>query len=135
MEDILRSYKKLTLHTKVYPLKAIVNACYSLIDRYYFYLDIPKLAPNKIAVYFKPKKASRADRSACVRELTDALLHAILRLQLSKSNKRLREYIVGSALYSHLASSGLPAGRGKAKSDDPLGIGVAWEEKYAAKKN
>lgn len=138
MKNFLRSYKKLSLHAKVYPLKAVVNACYSLIDKYYFYLDIPKSTPNKILVYFRLKKTNRNEISVFGRELMDALLHAVLRLQLSKSNKRIREYIVGSALYSHLSVSGQESflgGSSEGKLDDPLEIGVPWEKKYAAKKN
>ena len=138
MKDFLEGYKKLTLHTIAYPVEAVTNACYSFIDNYYFFLDIPGKTPHKIVVYFKPKKTTHLKKTGFVNEFRDALLYAVLRLQLAKNNKRLREYIVGSALYSNLMPSGQEGfltGIDNGKMDDPLGIGVPWEEKYASKKN
>lgn len=136
MKNIPHGYKKMTLHTDVYSLEAVVNACYSFIDKYYFYLDIP--IPNKVTVYFKLKKGTRGNHSVFVHELRNELLYAVLRLQLAKKNKRLREYIVGSALFSHLMSPGqeqnMPAWK-NGELEDPLGIGVTWENKYGKKKS
>jgi hypothetical protein len=70
------------------------------------------------------------------------LLHATLRLQISKNNKKIREYIVGTALGSSLPVSDLfTLGKDQSKDglvdplDDPLKIALPWEEKYGKKKS
>jgi len=62
-------------------------------------------------------------------------LNYSLRYQISKRNKRIREYIVGSALLGSL-----PKKQTEDKEDkedwqkDPLKIADHWEEKYTKKK-
>lgn len=123
------------LTTNVYPLEAILNACYVFIDRAYIFLDADAKGMN-IKVNLKGKKElSSKEMDALKGDFMNELLHAALRFTLNKNNKKIREYIIGRALYSDIFSSSLlsdKSGNGDFK-DDPLGIAIPWEKKHSKK--
>lgn len=126
---------KIELNSKIYPLEAILNACYIFIDRAYIFLDSdPK--GNQIKVSIKGKKRLTQKQLEVLKgEFTNELLHSALRYQISKNNKKIREYIIGRALYSALPTPDLFTASGKLDyQEDPLGIAIPWEEKYGKKK-
>jgi len=126
---------EIKLNSKIYPVEAILNACYLFIDRAYIFLDSdPKGIQIKIS--FKSKSGdSKKQLEALKGEFMNELLHCVLRYGISKDNKKIREYIVGRALYSVLPSSEAVSSNDKINyQDDPLGIAKPWEKKYGKQK-
>ncbi|HAJ56629.1 MAG TPA: His-Xaa-Ser system protein HxsD [Candidatus Omnitrophica bacterium] len=126
---------KITLDTRIYPLEAIMNACYAFIDRAYVSLDRPSKETARVDL--KDKKT--ADKNAgknLKEEFLNELLHSSVRYQISKNNRKIREYIVGRALYSPVLSETIGPDGGKELDylEDPLGIAIPWEKKYGKKK-
>lgn len=121
------------LKEKLYPLEAILNACYSFLDRAYVYLD-DKQNNGNISVLLKPKKKIAKNRLQTLEgEFMNEILQAVLRYQISKNNRKIRELIIGRALYSALNDPNLAPSSNEGKSEyqeDPLGIAIPWENKF-----
>jgi len=128
------------LNSKIYPLEAILNASYMFIDRAYIFLDSDS-RKNGIVVSLKGKQRLSPKKLEDLRgEFMNELLHCALRYKISKNNKKIREYIIGRALYSALPVSMeetiLDEDSGKLDyQQDPLGIAIPWEEKYGKKRD
>jgi len=119
-----------TLDLRVYPLEAIYLAAYSLLDRFYIFLD--SSSPQKVKVSLKVKGGSSSQKGDSRGEFYNELLNASLRLKVAKLGKKVREAIIGQAL---LSSLGEATTKEEADfQDDPLGIATPWEEKYGNKK-
>ena len=124
------------LNAKNYPLEAIYSTAYAFIDRAYVCLDgSPK---KEIKVYLKGKeKLSDKKLEKLQGEFLNELLNYLLRVEIARRNKKIRESIVTAALASGL-ESGLFGVASDAQPDnswveDPLGIAVPWEEKHLEK--
>ena len=92
----------ITLHTQAYPLETILQTCYQFIEQVYFNLDFDESGKKiivKIAV--KPEALSKFKNKEFRGKFLEELLHASLRHTINQRNQKLREYIVGSALFSH----------------------------------
>jgi His-Xaa-Ser system protein HxsD len=130
---------KFRLDSKIYPTEAILNACYAFIDRAYIFLDSNSKAED-IIVSFKGKGRPSGKHLDMLRgEFMNELLHCALRCRISKENKKIREYIIGRALYSASPSlkEEILLGSSSKEPDyknDSLGIAVPWEEKYGKSK-
>jgi len=122
------------LNSKVYPLEAIYSASYVFLDRTYIYLDGDPA--KKITIFLKGKeKLSNKQLKSLFGEFHNELLNYLLRTEIAKRNKQVRDFIVGTALVSSLPLAGLSSEDSKESYlDDPLGIVVPWEEKYGRKK-
>ena len=121
---------EINLNPKIYPLEAILNTCYNFIDHTYIFLD-SNLQGDQIRVSLKgKKKISKKKLEALKGEFMNELLHSSLRYLVSKNNKKIREYIIGRALYSALSTSELSPSEKLDYQEDPLGIAIPWEEKY-----
>lgn len=131
-----------TLGLATYPMDAIYGASYVFIDRCYVYLD--KAADKRIEVVLRGKEPlDREALEALAGAFSNELLHQVLRIRLAKRTGKVREMIVGRALFSAERSA---QGQGDEDDfqddfddfgeddddylDDPLGIAVPWEEKY-----
>ena len=121
---------KTTIDARVYPLEAIYGAAYVFLDRAYLRLDgNPK---KEILVILKGKKELTEKQLGKLRdEFLNELLNYGLRYKISESNKKIREYVVGKALFPTMS----PEIEGTEEKDedwqkDDLGIAVPWEEKY-----
>ncbi|MGE5279681.1 MAG: His-Xaa-Ser system protein HxsD [Deltaproteobacteria bacterium] len=125
----------ITVNSKLYPLEAILNACYAFIDRAYFFLDEDPRHPHLIRVAIKMKKGTGNGKADALRDqFNNELLHCSLRHRVSKANKRIREYIIGRALYFvSPIQEGTPT-ESLPYADDPLHIAKPWEERYGRKK-
>lgn len=114
------------LNIKLYPLEAIYGACYVFIDKFYIYfreIDVK----NNVVVEMKPKnKLKQGDIEIVRGEFFNELLNYTHRINISKNNKKIREYMVERALFSAIDDDF----DGDNDFDDPLGIAVPWEEKY-----
>jgi len=134
------------LDEKFYSLEAIYGACYVFVDRAYIFLEDG--GKQKVKASFRLKKGgSDKELRTLQGEFLNELLNYVLRVNLSKENKKIRQQIVEQALFSatNLASirekcaceeEVAPAPEiGYSFEDDPLGIAVPWEEKYGKKKD
>jgi len=121
---------KIRLNSRIYNLEAILSACYAFIDRAYIFLD-SDCKGEKIIVSLKSKKKISKKISRFLKEeFKNELLHCCLRYKISRSSKKIREYIVGRALYSVLPDSDLfSSDKELDYQKDPLGIAMPWEEK------
>ncbi len=115
--------------TSVYPLTAIYAASYVFIDTAYVLLD-KGTKKDEIVVQLKAKEGfSEKQKEALKGEFQNELLNCALREAVAKENVKIREYIVGQALYSSVQDMGT-APASSEYADDPLEIAVPWEEKY-----
>jgi len=115
-----------SLNSEIVSLESVYSTCYAFVDRFYIYLD----KKNKnIIVSLQPKEGFIAKTTEG--EFRNELLSNLLREKIAKNNLKIREYIIGQALYSS-ASSEIDEFFGKAGNDyqeDPLDIAIPWEEK------
>lgn len=147
------------INPKLYSLEAVYGAAYAFLDKAYIYLEQGPKA--KIQVNLKGKeKLTKKGLEALKGEFLNELLNFSLREKISKSNKKIREYIVARALVSVSQQEGSPE-RGEEPlcedpskiiipwrnekqkkhpeekpvwKKDPQGIAVPWEEKHLTKK-
>lgn len=119
------------LKTSIYPLEAILNTCYAFTDRNYIFLDTDSRG-RRVKVSIKAKKKVCNKQSSLLQgEFINELLHCALRYKISKNNKTIREYIVGTALYSILPAVTNSASESESNlyRQDPLGIAKSWRKR------
>jgi His-Xaa-Ser system protein HxsD len=121
----------LKVDMSIYPLSAVYAAAYVFLDRAYVLLD--KGAKNQVIVQLKGKEELTEPKKTALRgEFGNELLNCALRESIAKENVKIREYVVGQALYSSVQDmTAAPADADYL--DDPLEIAVPWEEKYGDK--
>jgi His-Xaa-Ser system protein HxsD len=127
-----------TIGLATYPLDAVYGACYVFLDRCYVFLDRPDR--RRILVTLRARAAAGAPAlEALAGDFAAELLHQVLRVRIAERTGKLREMIIGRALYSAGAGpdeetvAGPPEPLPGADADyleDPLGIAIPWEEKY-----
>ncbi len=158
MAEKKQKTRQIKINPRIYPLRVIYSSSYLFLDKAYIFLDGD---PEKeVLVSITPKDGF--DLQQIAGEFKNELLNASLRYQISKENRKIREFIVGSALVSAtekrdfypqnecgcvpkparrddqtvLKNKRNKAGKKETsqpdedRTDDPLGIGVSWEEKY-----
>jgi len=128
--DKIKNQIIVTVDSKLYPLEAVYGASYVFLDKAYLRLDgNPK---KEVLVILKGKKELTEKQLEKLRdEFLNELLNYGLRYKISESNKKIREYVVGKALFSAMP----PEIEETEEKDedwqkDDLGIAVPWEEKY-----
>ena len=126
---------KTIVDLKIYPLEAIYGAAYVFVDKAYIFLDSQE--EGKVEIFFRAKDdANLPELEKIEGEFMNELLNYTLRLKLSESNKKIREYVVEQALFSALGrEEGIlkTADEKFEFEDDPLGIAIPWEDKYGKK--
>ena len=124
------------LNSKIYPVEAILNASYVFIEKAYVFLDYDKKDKNILVSINGKRKFSSKQSEALRGSFLNELLYSSLRCAVSKRNKKLREYIVGRALYSNVPQQKQASNKQKEMDyrKDPLGIAVPWEKKHKRKK-
>lgn len=124
----------------LYPLEAVYGAAYVFIDRCYVLLDRPE--PAKLRIVLSPKK--REDDAidqlrTMVGELANELVSAAWRHQITQENRARIEAVTMQAIGGAMGPPGLDDLESFDFTDeafeDPLGIAMSWEEKYAKKKS
>lgn len=126
------------LDSEIYPLEAVYGAAYVFIDRCYVLLDRPE--PEKLRIVLAPK-APEADVVAQLRllvgELANELLGAAWRHQITQANRAQIEAVTMQAIAGAMGPPSLDDLESFDFTDeafeDPLGIAMSWEEKYAKK--
>ena len=127
---------KFILDTSIYSQEAIISVCYRFVDSAYIFLD--QLKAGKILVSIKSKKGISAKQLQLIKDqFFNELLFIAERLNAARRNKKIREFIVGRALFSAIEPTDDSDDFGSFKDDeeldDPLGIAIPWDEKNQKK--
>lgn len=123
------------LNIKIYPVEAILSASYAFIDTCYIFLDYDEKNKNIAVSITGKKKLSQKELDVLRGLFLNELLYSTLRYNVSKKNRKLREYIIGRALYTSLPEdeASLKEEQDLDYRKDPLGIAVPWEKKHKKK--
>lgn len=129
---ITRNQILVRINPKIYPLEVVYMACYVFLNKAYVALDGDPKKEIKVSLKAKEKLTLKKLR-ALKGEFLNELLNYSLRNEISKRNIKIREYIVGQALFA-LNPEGFeeeeePTEGGK----DVLGITVPWKEQKKSK--
>lgn len=119
----------------VYPLEAVYGACYLFLERCFVYLS--RSRPQVVNVRLTAREpAAPPELDALAGEFANELLSQSLRLRLSQSTSRIREYYTAAALRAATSSPSVDDLLAELESEelleDPLEIMVPWEEKHGA---
>lgn len=128
---------RIELDEQLYPKDAIYGAAYTFIDRCYVHLD--RAGDGRIEVTLRAKRPSAELTQALAGEFENELLGQAWRLQIAEQNRQLIETITARAIGGAAGPPGLDELLDmdigdQTAFDDPLGIAMSWEEKYAKKK-
>lgn len=131
MSEIKNNTIKFFLNLRNYPSEAVYGTAYVFLDRAYLFLD--SRSSKKITVSLKGKKKLTNKQLADLKgEFLNELLNYTVRINLTKNNRKLREFIVSQALFSAVSGQEITEDESEVKyEDDPLGIAIPWEEKYS----
>lgn len=134
---------KIKLKAGIYPVEAIISACYEYLDEAYFLLDGDPEKLIELNVELKCPSKSKLNEKELVNELINKALYYALRLKISKTNRNTTEMIINRAIYSSFVSplsekdnirNTKESKHKTALFDDPLGISVPWEKKFGKNK-
>lgn len=119
---------------KIYPLEAILNACYIFADKAYFYLDFEGKRSNYLSVFLRLKNKNVKSLSF-KGDFLGEVIQQTIRYLVSKRNKKIREYIVGKALYATWPATDDQLGDSNKETvlgykKDLMQIATPWEEKH-----
>jgi His-Xaa-Ser system protein HxsD len=95
-EIIEKSQFELTIDTKIFPKEIILKASYNFLDRGYFFFKHDE--NENIILQFTKRDDSTEDPKAIIADYSDELLSTLLRDNLEKENKEIRETIVTTAI-------------------------------------
>jgi His-Xaa-Ser system protein HxsD len=118
------------------PRAAVYAAAFSFIDRCWVHLD---RKDGRLEISLREKRAEGSDLEALAAQVRDELLGHAWRHKLVEDGRELLESLAvrayGASAPPDQAGSldDLLAGDDQGAFDDPLGIAMSWEEKYAKK--
>lgn len=122
----------------LYPVEALYGAAYVFIDRCYVLLDRPE--PTKLRVVITPKTLGDEAEGVLrqvVGEFANELVSAAWRHQITQENRAQIESVTMQAIAGAMGPPTLDDLEDFDFTDeafeDPLGIAMSWEEKYAKK--
>ncbi len=136
--ELDRGAMSLQVDETLYPLEAVYAAAYVFIDRCYVFLDKP--SEGRIRVTLSGKKAKLEGDLAreTVGEFANELLSCAWRAQIARDSRATIESVTARALSGARGAPSLDELEAfdfsEEAFDDPLGIAMSWEEKYAKKK-
>lgn len=84
---------------RIYPLEAVQNAAYAFTDRAFVRLEPGDAGKLKVSLSSKPAPEG-PDADTLRGEFDNELVHQALRLRVSESNRKIREFVVTKALVS-----------------------------------
>ena len=123
---------KFSFNLKDYPLEALCGAAYVFLDRAYIFLD--SKTKGIIEVSLKGKKQLVKEQLEKIKgEFLNELFNYTIRIKMTKSNQKIREFIIGQALVSAVGNNNIIQKNEMEYEDDPLGILMPWEDKYQKK--
>jgi His-Xaa-Ser system protein HxsD len=101
LETIIKDEKfELLIDTNIFSKDIILKAAYTFLDKWYFYFKQDK--DSNIIVQYTTKEWVKESPDFIIGEFSDELLSVILRDQLEKDNKIIRENIVWAAISNSL---------------------------------
>jgi His-Xaa-Ser system protein HxsD len=127
-------WASLELDEELYPRDAVQGAAYVFLDRSYLILE--RSGDKRIRVRLKAKSG---DSATLAGEFENEALAQAYRRRIAAGNRALIESLASRAIAGAAGPPGLDdllamdIGAETA-FDDPLGIAMSWEEKYAKKK-
>ena len=127
-------WASLELDEDLYPRDAVQGAAYVFLERSYLFLE--RAGDKRLRVRLKAKSG---DTAAVAGDFENEALAQAYRRRIAADNRALIESITSRAIAGAAGPPGLDdllamdIGAETA-FDDPLGIAVSWEEKYAKKK-
>ena len=129
----------LELDEDLYPADAVQGAAYVFLDRAYVFLD--RASAGRLRVRLKPKDDVEAGIEAdfLAGELENEALAQAYRRRIAQDQRVYIESVASRAMAGAAGPPGLDdllamdIGADTA-FDDPLGIAMSWEDKYAKKK-
>jgi hypothetical protein len=94
------------LDRRIYDLEAICLAAVARVDDFYVFLEVDESDENMVRLFLEPKDGAWQEGQAksAFGLLRNDLLDNVLRVELSKRNQRIRDYVVGTALVSAISS-------------------------------
>ncbi len=96
-----RSELVISVDRDLYPLDAVYGASYSFLEK--AYIKLQKGTGTEIDIIFKGKElVDKKEMDELGGEFMNELLNYSLKSQISKSNRKIREYMIGRALASAL---------------------------------
>lgn len=113
---------KFKVDEKIYPIDTVIATSYRFLDKYYIFLD--KVSKNIIEINIKSKKKIISDNIKD--DFLNELMSSRARMNSAKRNKKIREFIVGRALFSVADENDFKEEYDK---DDPLNIKMPWDDK------
>lgn len=122
---------------ELYPQDAVYGAAYVFIDLCYLHLE--RAGDKRVRVRLKAKSGKADDTQACAGDFENEILAQAYRQQLANENRALIESLTTRAIAGAAGPPGLDELLAmdigaETAFDDPLGIAMSWEEKYAKKK-
>ncbi len=123
----------LDLDESLYSLEAVYGACALFLDRCFVHLARPQSQCVRVRLTSQ-EEASAEQLDSLAGEFANELLSQSMRLQLTQSTARIREYYTAAALRAATAAPIVDDLLAELESDelleDPLEIMVPWEEKH-----
>lgn len=137
--DVGEGRAVIDVDASLYPLEAVYSAAYVFLDRCYVLLDRPE--PTKLRIVLSPKRLEGDDLAAALRplvgELANELVSAAWRHRITAQNRAQIEAVTLQAISGAMGPPTLDDLESFDFTDeafeDPLGIAMSWEEKYAKK--
>jgi His-Xaa-Ser system protein HxsD len=127
----------LTVDESLYPLDAVYGAAFAFLDRCYVMLDRPEPARLRVTLTGKRSNEDPGALRDLLGELGNELLASAWRQQLARDHRPMVEAVTLRAMEGALGGPSLEDLAQFEFDDealeDPLGIAVAWEEKYGKK--
>ncbi len=135
--DVSARAVTVSVDESVYPLDAVYGASYTFLDRCYVLLD--RTAPSRVRIMLTPKKeaTTEAELRHWAGELQNELLSCAWRAQIVRENRAVIEAVTLQAVSGAMGPPSLDDLKdfdfSEEPFEDPLGIGLSWEEKYKKK--
>ena len=135
--DVGSAEVSLSVDETLYPLEAFYGAAFTFLDRCYVLLDRPE--PSQLRIRLTGKRPSSEPEALreLLGELANELLASAWRQQLAREQRPLVEAVTVRAMEGALGGPSLEELARFEFDDqaleDPLGIAVAWEDKYGKK--
>jgi His-Xaa-Ser system protein HxsD len=135
--DVAAAATTLTVDDTLYPLDAVYGAAYVFIDRCYVLVDRPEPGRYRVTLTAKSGSAGEPELRALAGELANELLSCAWRQQIIRENRAAIEATTMQALAGAMGPPSLDDLKdfdfSEEPFEDPLGIGMSWEEKYKKK--
>ena len=128
----------LQLESELYPLGALYAAAYVFLDRAYVMLEAPDATHFRVTLAWKKPPAGDPALDRLAGEFANELLSCAWRAKIAEDGRSVIESATARALAGAMGAPSLDDLEdfdfGDQPLEDPLGIALSWEDKYAKKK-